>query len=79
MGIDKWKNNLVGYFLNKKLPFYVVRTIAMRIWGKLGLQEVLSNDHGFFLFLFSQEDALNKIQDSGPWFFGGKMRVLNCR
>ncbi|KAH7839543.1 hypothetical protein Vadar_005513 [Vaccinium darrowii] len=45
------------------------RTIAMRIWGKLDLQEVLSNDHGFFLFLFFQEDALNKIQDSGPWFF----------
>lgn len=37
----------MGYFLDKKLSFKAVESIASKIWGPLGLQEVLSNDKGF--------------------------------
>jgi hypothetical protein len=38
-----------GHFVDQKLPFLVVNSIANRIWGSLRLLEVLSSDNGFFL------------------------------
>lgn len=46
----KWKDCLVGHFLDKKLSFQVVRSIAIKNWSKFGISEVLANDHGFLLF-----------------------------
>ncbi|KAH7856700.1 hypothetical protein Vadar_004444 [Vaccinium darrowii] len=43
LGISKWKNCLVGHFLDKKLPFPVVHSIAMKIWKKFGLCDVSAN------------------------------------
>lgn len=51
-GSGEWENALVGYFLGHKLPYPTVNTIAQHIWGKSGLEEVLSSENGFFLFKF---------------------------
>lgn len=52
LGIPKWKNCLVGHFLDKKLSFPVVRSIAMKIWKKFGLCDVSANGNGFYFFNF---------------------------
>lgn len=51
-GAVKWKDCLVGHFVDKKLPFLSVKSIATNIWEKYGLTEVLSNEKGFFFFQF---------------------------
>lgn len=38
-------------FVDKKLGFTAVRNIAMRIWEKFGIREVLSNERVLFLFI----------------------------
>ena len=35
-GIDMWKGCLVGQFLDKRLPFPVVRSLVNKLWGKKG-------------------------------------------
>ena len=70
--MQKWKDCLVGYFLDRKLPFMVVRNIAMKIWVKFGLTEVLSSDKGFFFFRFDNSEAFTQISKAGPWHFGGR-------
>ncbi|KAI8536073.1 hypothetical protein RHMOL_Rhmol10G0227600 [Rhododendron molle] len=72
---EKWKDCIVGHFVDKKLPFPVVRSIAFKVGGRFGLKEVLSNDKGFF-FQFGVEDACRKIVESGSWHFGGRLMVL---
>ncbi|KAK0608558.1 hypothetical protein LWI29_032416 [Acer saccharum] len=75
-GSKAWKNCLVGYFIEKKLPFSLVNNIAMRIWGNRGLLEVLANDKGFYFFKFSNDEACSNVLEAGPWLFAGRMVIL---
>lgn len=75
-GIDKWKNCIVGHFVDKKLSFLSVQSIACRIWEKFGIVDVLSNEKGFFFFQFGMEGACRQIVEAGPWHFGGRLMVL---
>ncbi|KAK0570959.1 hypothetical protein LWI29_009030 [Acer saccharum] len=65
-GSKAWKNCLVGYFIEKKLPFSLVNNIAMRIWGNRGLLKVLTNDKGFYFFKFSNDKACSNVLEVGP-------------
>ncbi|KAF7124404.1 hypothetical protein RHSIM_Rhsim12G0145000 [Rhododendron simsii] len=75
-GAEKWKDCIVGHFVDKKLPDLSVRSIAFRIWGKYGLKEVLSNGKGFFFFQFGAEGAYRQISEVGAWHFGNRLKVL---
>ncbi|KAK3229882.1 hypothetical protein Dsin_001763 [Dipteronia sinensis] len=75
-GSKAWKNCLVGYFIEKKLPFSLVNNIAMRLWGNRGLQEVLANDKGFFFFKFLDDEACSNVLESGLLLFAGRMVIL---
>lgn len=55
-GSEKWKNCIVGHFVDKKFPFLSVQSIALRIGAKYGIKDVLSNEKGFFLFQFGLID-----------------------
>ncbi|KAF7126537.1 hypothetical protein RHSIM_Rhsim11G0143400 [Rhododendron simsii] len=75
-GAEKWKDCIVGHFVDKKLPYLSVRSIAFRIWGKYGLKDVLSNEKGFFFFQFGAEGAYRQISEVGAWHFGNRLMVL---
>jgi hypothetical protein len=71
-GCKIWENCLVGYMVEKKLPFSAVQTIAHKVWGNKGLCEVLANENGFYFFKFSEANACSTILETGPWLFAGK-------
>lgn len=75
LGHPKWQRCIVGHFLDKKLAFTAVQHIAMKIWAKFGIREVLSNDKGFFFFMFEGE-KFRQLLESGPWHFWGKLLIL---
>ncbi|KAG5529142.1 hypothetical protein RHGRI_029723 [Rhododendron griersonianum] len=60
-GVSQWKDCVVGYFLDKQLPFSAVESIAFQIWKRFGIQKVMSNNQGFFFFKFSQVDGHEKV------------------
>lgn len=76
IGAAHWKDCIVGYFVDKRLPYQVVRSMAVKMWSKYGLHEVLSNDKGFFFLLFESTSAYRQILETGPWHFGGKLMIL---
>ncbi|KAF7154330.1 hypothetical protein RHSIM_Rhsim01G0145600 [Rhododendron simsii] len=76
LGAEQWKNCIVGHFVDKKLPFLSVRSIAFNNWGKFGLKEVLANENGFFFFQFGFEGAYRQISEVGAWHFGNRLMVL---
>ncbi|KAF7136110.1 hypothetical protein RHSIM_Rhsim08G0148700 [Rhododendron simsii] len=53
-GVDRWKDWVVGYFVDRKLHFTAVETTARKIWDPFGLLDMLSNEDGFFFFYFDQ-------------------------
>ncbi|KAG5548392.1 hypothetical protein RHGRI_013920 [Rhododendron griersonianum] len=76
LGTEKWKDCVVGYFIDRRLPFKTVKDIAERIWAKFGLTDVLSNDEGFFFFQFDKVGAFREVIEACPWHFGGRLLVL---
>ncbi|KAI8535795.1 hypothetical protein RHMOL_Rhmol10G0201800 [Rhododendron molle] len=75
LGQSKWEKCIVGHFLDKRLGFSGVKTIAMNIWERFGIRDVLSNEKGFFFFLFEGE-KFHQLLEGGPWHFGGKLLIL---
>ena len=58
---EYWKNALVGYFIEKRLPFPVVQNIAKCMWQRHRLLEVLSNNCHFFVFCFDSKESMLKF------------------
>lgn len=76
IGVKKWQSSLVGYFLDRQIPFMAVKSIVFKIWAKFGITDVLSNDNGFYFFLFNNDDGYKRLLDSGPSHIGGRLMVL---
>ncbi|KAG5535952.1 hypothetical protein RHGRI_023664 [Rhododendron griersonianum] len=70
LGVKKWQSSLVGYFLDRKVNYMTVKSIVCKIWENFGITDVLSNEDGFYFFLFNNDDAYKRILDSGPWHIG---------
>lgn len=75
-GSEKWRDCIVGHFVDRKLPFKLVRSIAFNNWRDYGLKDVLANDKGFFFFVFGVEGAYRQISEIGAWHFAGRLMVL---
>lgn len=55
-GIAKWRPSLVGQFLDKPLPFYLVKKSVEIMWKQFGEVEVFSVENGMYL-----SDSLMKV------------------
>ncbi|KAI3770647.1 hypothetical protein L6452_01788 [Arctium lappa] len=54
---------------DKKIPFPIVRFYASKLWSQHGLEDVLLNGHGIYLFKFNDTCGLQYVIDNGPWTF----------
>jgi len=75
-GSKKWESTLMGYFIEKKLPYSLVSKAAYRYWGKVGLSEVLATESGYFFFKFSTTDQKDAVMEGGPWHFASQPMIL---
>ncbi|GJS72429.1 hypothetical protein Tco_0705270 [Tanacetum coccineum] len=64
---NRYVNSLVGYFVGKSLAFPVVQNYVNNTWGKFGLQKVMRNDGGVFIFKFASKEGLEQVLQRGPW------------
>ena len=77
-GIDMWKGCLVGQFLDKRLPFPVVRSLVNRLWGKREMPDISTTENGLFLFRFRDPEARDWVMDAGPWHLAGRLFILRA-
>lgn len=59
--LGKWESCLVGYFLDKKLPYNYVKNSVSNQCKNLGLSEVLANGEGFMFFCFDNANSCERI------------------
>lgn len=62
-----WQTTLVGYFVGSRPPYSAVNATAHKLWGSLGLKDVLSTENGFFFFKFNELEAIYTILEQAPW------------
>ena len=77
-GIDMWKGCLVGQFLDKRLPFPVVRSLVNRLWGKREMSDISTTESGLFFFRFRDPEARDWVMNAGPWHLAGRPFILRA-
>ena len=70
--VQWWNNTLVGYVPGDK-PFYIhLKACVTRLWKPCSL-EIHSRENGFFYFRFGTKEECNRVLQTGPWQFDGRL------
>ena len=77
-GIYVWKGCLVEQFLDKRLPFPVVRSLVNKLWGKKEMLDISTTENGLYFFIFRDPEARDWVLDSGPWHLAGRPFILRA-
>ena len=77
-GINMWRGCLVGQFLDKRLPFQVVRSLVDKLWGKKEMPDISTTENDLYFFRFRDPDARDWVMESGPWHLAGRPFILRA-
>jgi hypothetical protein len=75
-GISKWESSLIGQFLDKPLPFFLVKKSIDIMWKRYGTVEVLSLENGLFILKFLDEVTRDEVLDAKLWHISNKPFIL---
>jgi hypothetical protein len=75
-GILKWSPSLVGQFLEKPLPYYIVKRTMDNLWANFGKVEVFLLKNGLYLFCFANERARDEVMEAKFWHIANKPLIL---
>ncbi|KAF9612262.1 hypothetical protein IFM89_038684 [Coptis chinensis] len=74
-GVSDWSDYLVGYFVEKRLPFQYVNATFSRLWKTKAAYEIIA-DKELFYFKFSEDEDRSKVLEAGPYVIASKIFVL---
>lgn len=76
-GIAKWKlTSLVGQFLDKPLPFFLVKKSVAIMWKQYREIEVFSLENGMYIFRFPDEVTCEEVPEAKLWHVANKPMIL---
>ncbi|KAJ0093684.1 hypothetical protein Patl1_25491 [Pistacia atlantica] len=75
-GRKKWRNCLVGSFIERKPLFHSVQSMTLKLWQKYGIKDIMMNEEGFFFFKYEEEAMMFQCLEDGPWLFQNKPIML---
>ncbi|KAF9589523.1 hypothetical protein IFM89_025241 [Coptis chinensis] len=70
-GLNVWRDYVVGFFLEQRLPYLVVREALKKKWKTKGDYEMVA-DAELFYFKFSNEEDKRKVLENSPIYIVGK-------
>ncbi|KAF5196087.1 hypothetical protein FRX31_014324 [Thalictrum thalictroides] len=74
-GSKEWEEKLVGFFLDKKLPFMVVKEAILKKWKPKGQVDVALDGDIFYFTFYNSEDK-HEALDLGSVYLSGKLFVI---
>ncbi|KAF5201693.1 hypothetical protein FRX31_008720 [Thalictrum thalictroides] len=74
-GIDLWKNHLVGYFIDKRMLYFLVKRAVENEWKLKGGMQI-TTDGKLYYFKFVNPEDRRKILEGGPIFVAGRITVI---
>ncbi|KAF5206107.1 Rna exonuclease [Thalictrum thalictroides] len=67
-GVEYWKNYLVGYFVGKRMPYFLVKRTIEKEWKLKGGLEI-TTDGKIYYFKFTEEEDKNDVLERGHALF----------
>ncbi|PIA55374.1 hypothetical protein AQUCO_00800259v1 [Aquilegia coerulea] len=74
-GINLWKDYLVGFFVDKRMPFFLVKRTVEREWKLKGGLEI-KTDGKLYYFKFGNLEERQRVFEGGPIFVVGRIMVI---
>jgi hypothetical protein len=68
---------MIGQFLDKPLPFFLVKKSIDIMWKRYGTVEVFSLENGLFIFRFSDEVTRDEVLDAKLGHISNKPLILH--
>jgi hypothetical protein len=75
-GISKWSSSLIGQFLDKPLPFYVVKRSVDNMWAAYGKVKIFLMENGLYLFRFADVRSREAGLEEKLWHIANKPLIL---
>ncbi|KAF9618118.1 hypothetical protein IFM89_000077 [Coptis chinensis] len=73
-GVSMWSEYVVGFFVEKRLPFPIVKAALARQWKVKGSYSI-STDRELFYFKFNQDEDRKQVLEADSIFIAGKLFV----
>ncbi|KAF9613672.1 hypothetical protein IFM89_009635 [Coptis chinensis] len=74
-GLNVWRDYVVGFFLEQRLPYPVVKEALKKKWRTKGDCEMVA-DTELFYFKFSNEEDKRKVLENSPIYIAGKCFIV---
>ncbi|PIA42083.1 hypothetical protein AQUCO_02100147v1, partial [Aquilegia coerulea] len=74
-GIEEWGEVVVGFFVDRRLPFKVVKESLTKIWKVKGAFSI-TTDKELYYFNFHDEEDRKSVIEQGPVFIAGRLFVV---
>ncbi|PIA60807.1 hypothetical protein AQUCO_00300377v1 [Aquilegia coerulea] len=74
-GAKIWEDRVVGFFIDKKLPFSYVKSALVSKWKTLGAYE-MALDGDLYYFKFSAIEDRERVLDEGSLQLAGKLFII---
>ncbi|KAF9613609.1 hypothetical protein IFM89_009435 [Coptis chinensis] len=74
-GLNEWREYVVGFFLEQRLLYPVVKEFLKKKWKTKGVYEMVA-DSDLFYFKFSNEEDKRKVLENPQIFMAGKCFIV---
>ncbi|KAF9588801.1 hypothetical protein IFM89_016122 [Coptis chinensis] len=74
-GFSDWREYVVGFFLEHRLPYKVVKEFLKKKWRTKSKFEMVS-DADLYYFKFHNEEDRCLVLEAGPVFIGGRCFIV---
>ncbi|KAF9619739.1 hypothetical protein IFM89_009081 [Coptis chinensis] len=74
-GVSMWSDYVVGFFVEKRLPFPMVKAAMARQWKVKGSYSI-STDRELLYFKFNLDEDRKQVLEADPIFIAGKLFVI---
>ncbi|KAF9604658.1 hypothetical protein IFM89_008989 [Coptis chinensis] len=74
-GLNVWRDYVVGFFLEQRLSYPVVKEVVKKKWKTKGDYEMVA-DTELFYFKFSNEEDKRKVLENSPIYIAGKCFIV---
>ncbi|KAF9606229.1 hypothetical protein IFM89_023812 [Coptis chinensis] len=75
-GVSMWSDYVVGFFVEKRLPFPLVKAALARLWKIKGSYTISTNRELYYV-KFNLDEDRKQVLDADPIFIAGRLFVVH--
>nr|GEU37381.1 hypothetical protein [Tanacetum cinerariifolium] len=78
-GCEKWKYTICGYFVGCRMSVYELKYNIKRMWGRLGLKDIVVDADEICFLKFKSEEQMNLVLDQSLWLYNVPLEAWSIK